>query len=555
MFKKELVLLITLLLIPNIFALTSLQSPENGFIFSVDSITFICSSDLLNLTSMTLYHNSSDWQAVSTITANTNTNVSFPISNLSNGQYLWTCLAQNSSNQEWGENRTFNVQVTLNNPPQFIPIPNITIDEDNSYQINLSEYFTDNETLSYSVSVASNIQVIITNELANITPIINWNGLELVSFTANDGSLTNSTSVNIIVNATPDNVTLLQNVSDISLSTNITLNLSEYFKDFDGESLIYSYSESPNLSITFSNNIATLIPNSTFTGETKLILYASDSQSNISSNTVTITVSSINHAPIINDNSPSISVTMDIGERVVFSITATDEDGDNLTYTWSLDGFSYSSNASFVLIAEANDVGVHTFNITVSDGFLTDSFEWLITVTNQTSTANQNSGDDSRSTNSSLSSPTVQADTETSSETVTETTAENVSGDVQAVSAVCGNGIVEAGENCETCEEDFICAGGEECVNAQCVPKEGPPIIFISITSFVIVIVFIFVYLYLKKKRTEEFVYKELNTKDEINDSKTKKEYDESYRLDTKEKTLYGKKPSLNPEGQDVNKK
>ena len=78
-----------------------------------------------------------------------------------------------------------------------------------------------------------------------------------------------------------------------------------------------------------------------------------------------------NEAPVLD---PIADITANVGDAVTFNPTATDPDGDNLTYTYS----GWMSSSSYV--TSIGDAGTHTVTVTVSDGALTDSQVVTITV-------------------------------------------------------------------------------------------------------------------------------------------------------------------------------
>ncbi len=82
-------------------------------------------------------------------------------------------------------------------------------------------------------------------------------------------------------------------------------------------------------------------------------------------------VSLVNNPPVL-DLISDISVNE--GDTVTFNPTATDPDGDTLTYTYS----GWMTSASYT--TGYNDVGTHTVTVTVSDGSLTDSKDVTIIV-------------------------------------------------------------------------------------------------------------------------------------------------------------------------------
>ncbi len=80
----------------------------------------------------------------------------------------------------------------------------------------------------------------------------------------------------------------------------------------------------------------------------------------------------------VSNDAPVLSTIADIsvneGETVSFSPTATDSDGDTLTFSYT--GWMTSSSYT----TDDTDAGTHTVTVTVSDGTLTDSQDVTVTV-------------------------------------------------------------------------------------------------------------------------------------------------------------------------------
>jgi len=82
--------------------------------------------------------------------------------------------------------------------------------------------------------------------------------------------------------------------------------------------------------------------------------------------------SGLTNAPVLD---PITGITVNEGDTVTFSPTATDEDGDTLTFSYS----GWMSSSSYT--ASYTDAGTHTVTVTVSDGILTDSQDVTVMVT------------------------------------------------------------------------------------------------------------------------------------------------------------------------------
>ena len=70
----------------------------------------------------------------------------------------------------------------------------------------------------------------------------------------------------------------------------VTINLSQYTLDEDNDTLIYSASETDNLTILITQDIATIIPDAGFTGKQYLFFTANDSTALATSNTIEVNI-------------------------------------------------------------------------------------------------------------------------------------------------------------------------------------------------------------------------------------------------------------------------
>ena len=112
-----------------------LTAPPNGAIYvDSNSVTFKCKPVGLDLIQVRLYTDvTGNWGVTSTDTnPQNNTESSFTINNIDNGDYTWNCKLISGSGSTWGSNRTITVSYT-NSPPSFSgPIANQTWTKDNS---------------------------------------------------------------------------------------------------------------------------------------------------------------------------------------------------------------------------------------------------------------------------------------------------------------------------------------------------------------------------------------------------------------------------------------
>lgn len=111
---------------------------------------------------------------------------------------------------------------------------------------------------------------------------------------------------------------LIKNFSTIFVSknSNVTINLSEYFIDADGEILEYSFYPADNISVLFEEDIATIMPGKDFEGARSTYIAANDSESYAVSNLFAVNVSELNelkYFEIINKDGEKLAVFDSMG--------------------------------------------------------------------------------------------------------------------------------------------------------------------------------------------------------------------------------------------------
>ena len=86
--------------------------------------------------------------------------------------------------------------------------------------------------------------------------------------------------------------------------------------------------------------------------------------------------------PAILSKDPTGPATVEEGGSLAFGVTAADPDNDPLGSRWLLDGTQVETGAlAFIYRPDYFSSGVHNLTLTVSDGVLSSSASWLVTVT------------------------------------------------------------------------------------------------------------------------------------------------------------------------------
>ena len=157
------------------------------------------------LNNCTLYHNISGiWQANQSNTfVQTNVSLFFYVYNIADGEYGWNVYCYDDArNPTEVKGRYTNMLLNVNKlPPEVSTMPNLSWSEDDTLELNLSNYFSDpkGDDLTYSVWHSNNVSITINNDtnMAVLESDKNWFGNISAVFTAFDEHDMNTSSNNI----------------------------------------------------------------------------------------------------------------------------------------------------------------------------------------------------------------------------------------------------------------------------------------------------------------------------------------------------------------------
>lgn len=203
----------------------------------------------------------------------------------------------------------------------------VTTDEDTARAIMLSASDVDSDSLTYSV-VNAPTHGTLSGNAPNLTytPDTDYNGADSFTFAASDGKATSNATVSISV--TPVNDAPVASGQSVTTDEDTARNITLIASDKEGDALTYSVTQPAHgtLSGTAPNLVYT--PAANYNGADSFLFHVNDSSTWSNTATVSISVTSINDAPV------AISQTVDIAEDMVRPITliASDVERDPLTY-------------------------------------------------------------------------------------------------------------------------------------------------------------------------------------------------------------------------------
>ncbi|HHX8295256.1 TPA: tandem-95 repeat protein, partial [Vibrio diabolicus] len=252
-----------------------------------------------------------------------------------------------------------------------------------TYTIDLNDAFKDSDSvLSFSVAGNSNVLVSIENGIATISPTADWNGSEILTFTATDP---NGESVSQTVNFTVAPVADI--VADKATVVEDTATIIKVLDNdtFEGDDKVVSLdtnngpangtvSANPDGSVTYT-------PNDNYHG-TDSFTYIVTSGGVSESTTVNVDVTPVNDAPMAKDDTATTqedtAVTIDVLPN------DTDVDGDKLSIESASvpkeQGTVEVVNGKLVFTPAENFNGDAEITYTITDGVLIDQAKVTVTV-------------------------------------------------------------------------------------------------------------------------------------------------------------------------------
>ncbi len=247
---------------------------------------------------------------------------------------------------------------------------------------------SDDLVLNHSMANVSGTSVALAEEI-NISGLPDGNYTFIVQVTDFSGGVTTITAVFALDRTSPHLFALSRtpetayNDDTIIFQANVTdshINTSSVFleSNYSGNLTNYTMSlEDPEGSDRYNFTIS----NRTNQANISYRFYAVDSAGNVNSSEEYSFIIH-NRIPVsLTINNPSAGAVVEVGSSIAFNATASDPDGDTLSYTWTFDNTSVSGqNTSHTFTS----TGQHTITITVSDPYGSNTTNSTITINDTT---------------------------------------------------------------------------------------------------------------------------------------------------------------------------
>lgn len=271
----------------------------------------------------------------------------------------------------------------LNRAPAFAASSQaVSTNEDTAKTISLSATDADGDSLTYTVSTAAGKgTATVSGNSVIYTPNADYNGPDSFVVTASDGkggTATQTVTVTVIpVNDAPSfrqgGLITGGRIGGVGYSfpedQSQTIVTTRDAVDPDGDALAFTVSTPSSGRVTVNGSLVVYTPNANFNGTDSFNLTVSDGKGGSSTIPISITVTPVNDAPTFSASSQAIAASAGVAKTVALS--ATDVDGDTLTYTVSTaptNGTATISGNTLTYTPIANYNGSDSLVVTVSDG-------------------------------------------------------------------------------------------------------------------------------------------------------------------------------------------
>ncbi|PYK07918.1 MAG: hypothetical protein DME65_15340 [Verrucomicrobia bacterium] len=272
------------------------------------------------------------------------------------------------------------VSITVS-PVNDAPVANsqsVTTDEDTAKAITLSASDADRNGLIYTITkypLYGTLSGIAPN--LTYTPNANYNGSDSFKFKGNDGTV-DSNEAMVSITISPVNDAPVADSQSVTTNEDTAKAITLTTSDVDGDTLAYIIMGPAHGALSGMEPNLTYTPNANYHGPDSFKFKVNDGTIDSNEATVSITVSPVNDAPVV--DAQSLTTNEDTAKAI--TLAASDVDGDSLTYiiTGPSHGMLSGTAPNLTYTPAANYHGPDTFTFKVNDGTV-DSAAAIVSIT------------------------------------------------------------------------------------------------------------------------------------------------------------------------------
>ncbi len=276
----------------------------------------------------------------------------------------WVSGAQGNSALVSKPGDASSVPAAQNSAPVLAAIGGKTVAEGVLLSFTLTATDSDGDNVSFTVSGAPS-GASLSGATFSWTPSFSQSGTYNLTFTADDGQgNTDSETITITVNDL-NQAPQLGAIGGKTVAEGFLLSFALTATDSDGDNMSFTVSGAPSGS-SLSGATFNWAPSFSQSGTYNLTFTADDGQGNTDSENITITVQDVNRSPQLGAIGDKTVVE---GVLLSFTLTATDSDGDNVSFTVSgAPSGATLSGATFNWTPSLSQSGTYDVTFTADDG-------------------------------------------------------------------------------------------------------------------------------------------------------------------------------------------
>lgn len=281
------------------------------------------------------------------------------------------------------DSTTVSVTVTkTNRAPAFVSkMADTTIGDGIAYSFAYSASDPDaGTTLTYKLESGPTGATVSSAGLFNWTPTASQLGTFNIVVSASDGALADTAKAKITVVHINRKPTFSAKLTSQTVNEGSTINFTYAATDPDaGTTLAYSLVSPPTGATISASGAFTFVIPANPAGSYAITAVVSDGSLTDTAR-ATITV---NRKPVFGSRTPATATTISRNVATVFTVNATDPDGNTLTFTWKVNGVTEAATGNTLTktFTDAHNTAKTVVAIFADPGGLKDSTTWSFTIT------------------------------------------------------------------------------------------------------------------------------------------------------------------------------
>ena len=264
-----------------------LKAPNNNIYTNNTSIDFVCYiQDNFAIQNVSLYTNETSWSIKQTNTSGVNNDNYTFTETLTDGTYLWNCLAEDKAGNKDTNNTNYTITIDTKYPQLTIILPENKSYNTTTIDFNYTLIETNNDTCWYNLNDGSNITL---PNCDNTTLSLTEGSYKLTLYANDTVGQTNNTIQYFTIDTTKPIITI-DSPQNITYTTTNTIDLNYTLTETNPNECWYNLDGGTNITLTNCDNTTITTTN----GAHNVTVYANDTAGNLNQTSLIFTIAVTN---------------------------------------------------------------------------------------------------------------------------------------------------------------------------------------------------------------------------------------------------------------------